>query len=209
MKKSLMSLDEKKQKKKLEKALQKANREEPYKEKCAAFDLKEGRNLEKCRSHPLGMTQCCGMLCECANARQRHADIAFGFSKIGEDAGHRHAREFFNSSCTECRTEEKLMRRSMSERKSPRSALKTSPKSVRTTPKRISQQKLNLSTTAASRNAYTLLASPTSAKSGTPHSSVIHGLQAMGLLSTSSKKRKNQDDLEGVPRDELVKRLFG
>jgi hypothetical protein len=38
---------------------------------------------------------------------------------------------------------------------------------------------------------------------------VIHGLQAMGLLSTSSKKRKNQDDLEGVPRDELVKRLFG
>lgn len=196
MKKSLMSLDEKKQRKKLEKALQKANREEPYKEKCAAFDLKEGRNLEKCRSHPLGMTRCCELLCECAKARQRHADIAFGFSKIGEDAGHRHARELFNSSCTECRTEEKLMRRSMSERKSPRSA--------RTTPKRIS----HLSTTAASRNAYTLLASPTSAKSGTPHSSVIHGLQAMGLLSTSSKKRKNQDDLEGVPRDELVKRLF-
>ena len=204
-----MSLDEKKQQKKLENALKKANREEPYKEKCAAFDLKEGHNLEKCRSHPLGMTRCCELLCECAKARQRHADIAFGFLKAGEDAGHRHAREFFNSSCVECRTEEKLMRRSASARKSPRSALKISPKSVRTAPKRSSQQKLDLSTTAASRNAYTLLASPTSAKSGTPHSSVIHGLQTMSLLSTSSKKRKNRDDIEDAPRDELVKRLFG
>lgn len=207
-----MSVDEKKQNIKLAKALQKANREEPYKEKCVAFDLKEGQNLEKCRSHPLGMRQCCYLLCECANARQRHADLAFGFLKIGEDAGHRHAREFFNSSCVECRTEEKKMRLSMSARKSPRSALKSSPKSVRMTPKRTSQKKLNLSTTAASRNAYTLLASPTSATSSTPHSSVIHGLQAMSLLSTSSKKRKNQYDSEmqeDAPRDELAKRLFG
>ena len=31
----------------------------------------------------------------------------------------------------------------------------------------------------------------------------------MSLLSTSSKKRKNRDDIEDAPRDELVKRLFG